>query len=325
METNVLVVGGSRMIDWTSIQSLEQLHSRFPSEESCFAVMYAYKWPQGFYCPYCYHNKAYLIRSRRAPLYECQRCGHQASLTAGTIMENTRTSFRKWFTALWLISCSEKGINAVQLSKRIDVTYKTSWHMLHKIRIAMHLWDVEKPLEGKVQGMGEFHARLDIRVQSEINPQVQPIIVAVSLDTQERVKMMKLKLIHHTYVTGRSLTQTACQHFIADHVASAPEDIRINYLYGRIMPFTRHLRQLFNAAHRWTVVTFNGLGTKYLQLYLDEYCYRINSRGEQYCALDQLFHLAMTRQVSSVRDYQTKRLIRSPRSTHSFAAWRLSA
>lgn len=40
----------------------------------------------------------------------------------------------KWFAAIRLETCDAKGISSVKLSKEIDVTQKTAWHMLKRIR-----------------------------------------------------------------------------------------------------------------------------------------------------------------------------------------------
>lgn len=114
---------------------------RFPTEASCVPVLFSYKWPHGFRCPNCRHPHAYVIRTRRLPLYECGSCRHQTSLTAGTIFEGSRTSLRKWIAAIWLVANPKEGINAVRLRSIIDVTYKTAWAMLHKIRTAISCAD----------------------------------------------------------------------------------------------------------------------------------------------------------------------------------------
>ena len=137
------------MISLVSVTSLEELQRLITTEEDCIPILYHAKWPHGFKCPYCQHNEAYLIRTRRLPLYECRECRYQTSLTADTILANSRTSLRKWITAIWLVSRSDKGINAVQLHTIIQVTYKTSWLMLHKIRASIHIEDQNQQLNGK--------------------------------------------------------------------------------------------------------------------------------------------------------------------------------
>ena len=64
-------------------------------------------------------------------------CNRQTSVTAGTIMDKTKTPLTKWFLAFYLASEDKRGISALSLKKKIGVAYNTAWTMLHKIRHAM--------------------------------------------------------------------------------------------------------------------------------------------------------------------------------------------
>ena len=44
------------------------------------------RWPNGFRCPRCNGHEHGLVYGRRLKRYQCRNCGHQAQLTAGTIM-----------------------------------------------------------------------------------------------------------------------------------------------------------------------------------------------------------------------------------------------
>jgi transposase-like protein len=70
-------------------------------------------------------------------LYECLDCGHQFSVTTGTIFNDTHLPLTKWFMALALICEAKKGISAKQLERHLGVNYRTAWHLCHRIRAAM--------------------------------------------------------------------------------------------------------------------------------------------------------------------------------------------
>jgi hypothetical protein len=57
---------------------------------------------------------------------------------------------QKWFLAFYLISQEHLKTNATELSRIIQVTYKTGWLILHKIRHAMGQADELIPLSGHV-------------------------------------------------------------------------------------------------------------------------------------------------------------------------------
>jgi hypothetical protein len=63
----------------------------------------------------------------------------------------TRTDLTKWFLATYLIAHDKRGVSATRLSEELEVTYKTAWLMLHKIRQAMRKRDANYMLAGIVE------------------------------------------------------------------------------------------------------------------------------------------------------------------------------
>ena len=70
-------------------RSLTEFQSAFPDEASCAAFLFERRWPDGFLCPACGNARAAALRSR-AYTYECDGCGRQTSITAGTAMHRAR-------------------------------------------------------------------------------------------------------------------------------------------------------------------------------------------------------------------------------------------
>lgn len=63
---------------------------------------------------------------------------HQASLTAGTILHNTRVPLRGWLLAMWLVCTQKTGLSATGLQRELGLgSYRTAWLMLQKLRQAM--------------------------------------------------------------------------------------------------------------------------------------------------------------------------------------------
>ena len=84
-------------------------------------------------------------------LYQCNDCHHQTSVTAGTILHRTHVPLTKWFLAFYFVTQDKRGISAVQLSKTLDVTYKTAWYMIKRIRCAMKQHDINYMLLGTIE------------------------------------------------------------------------------------------------------------------------------------------------------------------------------
>lgn len=76
-------------------------------------------------------------RSSRGRLM-CKDCGHQCTVTAGTIFEKTRTPLRVWLAAAWYLTSQKQGVNALGLQRVLGLgSYQTAWTMLHRFRRAM--------------------------------------------------------------------------------------------------------------------------------------------------------------------------------------------
>ncbi|MEB9894483.1 IS1595 family transposase [Bacillus cereus] len=289
------------------ISTLEELWNTFATEADCAAYFERVKWPEGFICPRCEHRQAYTIRTRRLPLYECRSCHHQTSLIAGTIMEGSRTSLKKWFAAIWLVSIREPGINAVQLQAVLQVTYKTSWLILHKIRGAIHYHDTNNLMKGDVRGIIVFYGR-PFSSPIVLHDKETAIIVAETSSHSAfgPARQFKMKLIGREHLSGKLLLPSGCQHFKDQHVEKNDNyETEINRYIFRIRRDGR-LYTMYRQARQWLNRTFHGIGAKYLQRYLDEFNFRINtppaavaSQLLQVCLTPSPARLTHTRQAFS--------------------------
>ncbi|MCY9514270.1 transposase [Paenibacillus apiarius] len=279
---------------WKSVKTLAELQRFFPTETSCVPFLFQLKWPQGFVCPRCRHPYAYVIRTRRLPLYQCRVCSHQTSLTAGTVLEGSRTSLRKWITAFWLVSHTDadNGVNAVKLSAVIEVTYKTAWSMLHKIRAALSHGEADQLLEDDVNGFIAFYGR-SYRSIADLHPREYPLIVAESITPEGQAMGVKMKLAERNHVAHKVLLRSARDRFIDHHVLRSCATVSIIR-----QPFRVHrggrLYNTFIRARCWMNRTFHGIGITYLQKYLDEFCFRQNAASCPISMWDQLLHLCMS-------------------------------
>src|SRR5574343_1425931 len=121
----------------------------FGPEEACLAYLEMLRWPQGFTCSNC-GVVAEPYRASRGRLV-CTACRHQASVTAGTIFEKTRTPLRVWLAGAWYVTNQKHGANALGLQRVLGLgSYQTAWTMLHRFRQAMVRPDRER-LNGLVE------------------------------------------------------------------------------------------------------------------------------------------------------------------------------
>lgn len=252
--------------------TLMHFKQRFPTEVSCFSYIFKLKWPKGYRCPRCQSSSAYVIATRNLPLYECRFCHHQTTLTANTIMEKSRTSLRKWLLAIFLVA-QPTNINTVSLSEQLGVSYKTAWTMLHKIRKAIHHFDSEHLLEGTGRGAvecyGKPHNPTILRHSQE-----HPVLV-LAAHKSNHMSYYKFIVIPAEFLNQKSLTPNGEETLKSANIAASTKSSFIIDKRYRLAD-SRYIRSLFKKACTSINQTFHGVGPKYLQFYLDEYCFRLN-------------------------------------------------
>ena len=130
--------------------SLLAFQHMFPDDDACAAWLIEMRWPDGFVCPACGHEKGWALR-RKAHTFECAGCRRQTSVTAGTILHASKLPLTVWFWAAYLMATHSNGISALQLQKQLGIgSYRSAWLLAHKLRASMV--DPERnPLSGLVE------------------------------------------------------------------------------------------------------------------------------------------------------------------------------
>ena len=130
--------------------SLLAFQHMFPDDDACAAWLIEMRWPDGFVCPACGHEKGWALRGK-AHTFECAGCRRQTSVTAGTILHASKLPLTVWFWAAYLMATHSNGISALQLQKQLGIgSYRSAWLLAHKLRASMV--DPERnPLSGLVE------------------------------------------------------------------------------------------------------------------------------------------------------------------------------
>ncbi len=130
--------------------SLIDMLKVFSNEQKCIDHFSAIRWINGIYCPHCQsRRKIYKFSDSRR--YKCADCRKQFTVRVGTIFEDSKLPLQKWFMALYLVTSHKKGISSIQLAKDIDVTQKTAWFVLQRIRYIVQTASFNKPLDSVVE------------------------------------------------------------------------------------------------------------------------------------------------------------------------------
>ncbi|MDP4097703.1 transposase [Paenibacillus sp. P96] len=240
--------------------------SRYHSEQACMEALIALKWPNGFVCSRCAHTRCSRLTSRRVPLFECAKCAHQTSALVGTIFERTHLPLTKWFQALELFLLPD-GISAMRLSQVIQVTYKTAWLMLHKIRHAIGEFDARELLCGDVKVNSDLYGRNPSRPQFP-HPYASAVVAGCTVTESDELEQVKIRLVPQKKGDGNRANRHELAVFINGHVdvrASAVQSFPLAYrLYT---PLRKVVREAWESLKN----TYVALGPKHLQAYLNEY------------------------------------------------------
>ena len=129
--------------------SLNAFLSLYGTEDQCFDALYQWRWPKGFLCPHCGHDRCCQLNSRK--LQQCNRCHRQTSITAGTIFDSTKLPLTVWFQAIYLMTQDKKGVSAMKLHRHLGISYNAAWRIRHKLMQVMMERDREHPLGGSIQ------------------------------------------------------------------------------------------------------------------------------------------------------------------------------
>ena len=116
--------------------SLIALMEMFPDEQSAHDWFVEQRFGEtGLYCPRCAaldDAKA----SKRPMTFWCGSCRKRFSVRTDSVLEQTRIPLRKWVIAIYLYTTNLKGVSSMKLHRDLDITQKTAWFMLHRIRKA---------------------------------------------------------------------------------------------------------------------------------------------------------------------------------------------
>lgn len=266
-------------------RTLLELERRFVSEQACRQYLFALRWVEGFVCPRC-GGKAAWPMSRG--LWLCADCRHQASVTAGTVFQDSHMPLTTWFRAMWHVTSQKNGVSALGLQRALGLgSYKTAWAVLHKLRRAMVRPGRDR-LHGTVEVDETYWGSEEQGVIGRLTYEKALIVVAAEEDGRGigRIRLRRIP----------DLTQASLHGFIAQAIEPG-STVRTDGLRAylglegythdrrvqRRQPQGEHLlprvHRVVSLLKRWLLGTHQGaIGQEHLDYYLDEFTFRFNRR-----------------------------------------------
>src|SRR6266851_4486942 len=297
-------------------RNLKEFDVRFRSEEACREYLLQLRWPDGFRCPRCGCRESSPVRT---VLLRCRECRHQTSVTAGTIFQDTRTSLRLWFQAMWWVTTQKNGASALGLQRILGLKrYETTWTMLHKLRHAMVRpgrdrlsgdVEVDETFVGGLEaGGGRRHIgkKVLIAIAVEIRG---PALGRIRLQPiRDSSAESLLPFVQEAVTVGsRVITDgwpayfglTAAGYLHKRHVIRGGGESA-----DTLLPRVHRVASLLK---RWLLGAHQGRPERaHLPYYLDEFTFRFNRRTSRYRGL--LFH-RLVQQAVAVAPVPYRRLV----------------
>ena len=277
---------------------------RFQTEDDCFQYLKRLRWPDGFHCPRCGHAEAYFMEKRK--IFQCAHCRHQTSATANTIFHKTHIPLRKWFWAIFLVGSDKRGCSAKRLEKLIGVHYATAWLMIHKIRKAMRDRDSRYKLHHIIEMDDSYFggAASGKRGRGAANKSTVVVAVENHGTVPGYAAMEVVESMHSNH-----LKDFAFRHIEADQTIKTDDYPSYNVLYVVFHPLGDSIKPqeameklpwvhiLIGNAKSFIRGTYHGVSHKHLQSYLNEFCYRFNSRFNEFQITDKLLTACLSTSV----------------------------
>lgn len=291
-----------------------EFQERFATEAACLEYLAASRWPEGFACPSCGEQRAWVLERRH--LWECAACHLQTSVTAGTVMHGTHTPLRLWFWAAYLVATHHPGISAKQLQRQLGLSrYETAWLILQKLRRAMvaperellkaevevdecWLGGVDRGQKGREPGSKTL-VGVAVEVRGRGSGRLRLITLAdasgSALSAFVKATTAPGAIVHTDGWRGyRRLAEEGYRHLPRSQRATVGEE-----------PYLPRAHRAISNLKAWMLGTHRSVGDSHLQVYLDEYVFRHNRRHTPMAAFQTLLGLGARHAPTTYREITT--------------------
>ena len=278
--------------------------AEFDSEESCRTHFKEERDKIGVVCQKCSNTTHYWIKSQWS--YECKSCRSRTSLRSGTVMQSSKLSFLIWYKTMFLLTATKKGFSSKEIQRQLGLKrYEPVWAMVHKLRKAMGNRDDRYTLEGMIE-MDEGYFTIEA---SENAHKTQK--AGRGSKTKSNVMIMAESTVLEDIESGK--VERQCRYFKAkvleDHKADGTDITFENGIdkeqtivftdkstsYVNIADYVElHISEKSNETptketFKWVHITisyakrnfagnYHKIKKKYLQLYMNEFIYKLNRR-----------------------------------------------
>ncbi len=272
--------------------TLVEFEARFGTEESCRDYLFQLRWPDGFQCPRCGHPKAWPIGG---VLFQCAGCDYKASVTAGTIFQDTHQPLTLWFRAMWWVTSQKNGASALGLQRVLGLgSYKTAWSWLHKLRRAMVRLGRDR-LSGRVEVDETYLGGPEKGMAGRRVEKKALIVVAAEEDGKGigRIRMKRvpdasadslLPFVEASVEPGSVIHTDGWESYLGLKQKGYAHEVTIlRHRKESASDLLPRVHRVVSLLKRWLLGTHQGaVSHDHLDYYLDEFTFRFNRRTSRH-------------------------------------------
>lgn len=291
-----------------------EIYEKFPTQEICIEHLEQVRWQGQPKCVYCGSDKTSRQKEKnRQSRWQCSKCKKSFSVTVDTIFHKTHIDLQKWFLLIALMLNAKKSLSACQAARDLGMNRPTVWRMMHRIRKVM---DSQSDLLYGIVEMDETYIGGKPRKNNDKNKNdvndnkrgrgTKKKVVVGMIEREGNVKATSLldnlksksleKLVRDNIDISKSILMTdefkgylsmnkIIKHRVINH--------QNKYVNGDI--HTNVIESFWALLKRGIIGQFHKVSSKYLEKYIDEFCFRFNAR---FLTQNQLFNMTLDNAVN---------------------------
>ena len=305
--------------------NLLDFYRQYPDEASCESSLRQFRERHGLFCSQCGGLRLSWNPSHKS--WTCKDCGHEMQLRSGTVMQGSHLPVRDWFACMFLLTATKRAISAKEIQRQLGrKRYQPVWEMAHKLRDVMGRRDSLYRLKGGLEvdegffstetpegqkdcplkrGRGSQRKTSVIVMAESSRPKTTTVKKYGTSKAVGHIKMQVIDNFKASTLIGKisqgtdgnaSVTTDGYSGYASmekDGAAASHQAVVMNDKkdVGKVLPWV-HIA--ISNAKRSILDTYHDIKAEFLQLYLNEFCYKFNRRYFGFSLFDRLELCACT-------------------------------
>lgn len=269
-------------------------------------------WPDGAYCPDCGCKEFTITKDGR---HRCKHCGRKYTIKTGTIFYHSHISLATWLVCLYLM-LENKGMSSLSMAKHLGIGKNAAYRMMMKLRCLFS--QEETVLDGEIaideEYVGGQWGKMCLAKRQYLLDKF--MLPKNPKNPKEKMSIaQRVNALYKTPVLGMNNGDKLILHILPNPIEQddvvmmfkrhAGKDVYTvsdcgalydnwNLLTGSNISQNNHSKSQFTTVDgrssnriegafaqwkRQSLDKYCSISSKYLQLYLDEHCFRFNNRN----------------------------------------------